>query len=88
MEDRVSDGLGIGAEAGVPESEFFDVEAFEISGALFVSRAIFGEAVLATVKFDGELGLFAEEIECVWADWMLAAEFVLAEAAVSEPSPD
>lgn len=79
--------MRIGAQAGVPESEFFDSQSIEIASALFVVSLIFGEAVLASVEFDAELGLFAEEVQCVRSDRMLAAKFVGAESAVAQPFP-
>jgi len=46
-----------------------------------------GMAVPRTVELDGKARFFAKEIEMVNSFWMLAAEFVTAEAPVAQPAP-
>jgi len=42
-----------------------------------------GITMLTTVQFYGQVGFFTEKIEVVFADWMLASEFITAKTTVA-----
>ena len=86
-EDAVPDDLSLAPESGVPEAKHFDTARGEELLPFGVMPLLFGKSVLASVQFNGKACFFAEEIEKVGSDGVLAPELVATEAASTQPAP-
>jgi hypothetical protein len=87
FKNRVADALRIAAQLRIPEPQRLDAERLQKHLALFVMLSLVGETVLAAVQLEVQHRLFAKEIQIVNADGMLAAKFIAAETAVTQPAP-
>jgi len=88
MPDFKPNGFQLIAEFVVPKSQHFDSLWFQKLITLFVVVSLFGEAMTASIKFDGEFGFGTIEIENVCVNGMLSAKLKISETAVSEEFPN
>ena len=71
----------------IPEPQDLDSLCCQEYFAFSVVTLLVGTAMAGTIKFDGEAGFFAKEIEIVIASRMLATKFVTAKMPVAQPTP-
>jgi hypothetical protein len=71
----------------IPKAQFLDTLSFQKPRSLGVMGSLGRVTVTGAVQFDGEMGLHAEKIECVFPDRMPAAEFVAVKTTVAQPAP-
>ena len=78
------DLLRVSKDVGVPEAESRDALLRDPRIAVAICDAV---CVLATIRFDRQLCLGAEEIDDEWTNRYLTAEFITAKAAIAEQAP-
>jgi hypothetical protein len=71
----------------VPEAEFLNTQCFQEAGSLRVMGLPLRVTVLESVEFDRQARLFAEKVQVVSFDGMLASKFVSGETSVPQPLP-
>src|ERR1700690_1826255 len=88
IKNRVTDALRVAAQMRIPESQRLDAARLQKFFPFQVMFAPVGKTVLAAIQFHIQFRLLAKEIKMVYADRMLAAEFVAGETPVTQPAPD
>jgi len=88
MPDFKPNGLQFAAQLMIPKAQHLDSFGREKLIARFISGALIGKAVTAAVQFHRQLDLHAMEIEKVNAAGILAAEFEIGKAPVTQQTPE
>ena len=88
IEDRVAKALRVAAQMRIPEPQCLDAARLQKFFPLRIMFPLVGKTMLAAVQFHVQRRLFAEEIQMVDADGMLAPELVADETPVAQPAPD
>ena len=86
-EDRIANYLSVAPELRVPKPQDLDAQRSEELLPIFVMFPLFWKPVLSSIQFNRQPRLFTEEIERVFSDRMLSAEFVAAEPSRAQPAP-
>jgi len=87
VENRIANGLAFATQSPIPETQFPDSKSFEEPRSFCVVGLPGRMPVLEPVEFNREPGLFAEKVQQVFSDGMLAPELVAGESPVSQPPP-
>ena len=87
VENHVTDELLLSLQLPIPKAQFLDTHRSQELRSLRISRLLLRMPVMPAIEFDGETSFHAVEIEVVNPRWMIAPEFVGAEAPVAQPTP-
>ena len=87
VKDRIAYRLLVSTQARVPKAKLLDAQRSEKFCPRRVVSLLVRKPMLASVRFNGQAGLDAKEIEEVNSARMAATEFVGAEPAVAQPAP-
>jgi len=85
---RIEHGIEIFDQFVVSEPLYAETLAPKKKGAPFVSGHLFRDSVLASIQFDDELHLKANEVYDVWTDRLLPSKFRSREPAVAKRLPE
>ena len=86
-EDRIANYLSVAPELRVPKPQDLDAQRSEELLPIFVMFPLFWKPVLSSIQFNRQPRFFTEEIERVFSNRMLSAEFVAAEPSRAQPAP-
>jgi hypothetical protein len=87
VEKHITNKLFLPPQLRIPKAKLLDAHRSQELGAFGVVGLLVGMPVLPTIKFNGETGFHAIEIEVVNPARVIAPKLVGAETTVSQPTP-
>lgn len=87
VEDHIADMLLLSLQLPIPKTKFFDAHRDQELCSLRIVSLLGRLPVMAAIKFDGETGFHAVEIEVVNPTRMIASKLVSAETTILQPTP-